>query len=89
MDKDRLEGKLKDLGGKVERKLGNLTGNRDMEAEGAAKQAEGKTQNAWGKVKDTARDLMEDANKKGQHITHDKERDEIDNEELDRDEDVA
>ena len=56
MDKDRMNGKMKDIGGRMERQAGEWTGNEKMQGEGAAKQVEGKVQNAVGKVKDAARD---------------------------------
>jgi len=55
MDKDRVEGKVKDVAGRVERQVGEWTGDSEKQAHGAAKQAEGKLQNTWGKVKDAAR----------------------------------
>ncbi|MEY2413869.1 MAG: hypothetical protein QOD84_2475 [Acidobacteriaceae bacterium] len=65
MDKDRIEGKVKDIAGRVERQAGEWTGDEKTQAKGAAKQAEGKVQNAWGKVKDavnkpSARDREDD-----------------------------
>jgi uncharacterized protein YjbJ (UPF0337 family) len=58
MDKDRVEGKMKDIKGRVERQVGEWTGDKDAQAEGTADQAKGKVQNAWGKVKDAGRDAM-------------------------------
>lgn len=55
MNKDRVEGKLKDVGGRVERQVGEWTGDTEKQAHGAVKQAEGKVQNAWGKVKDAGK----------------------------------
>jgi uncharacterized protein YjbJ (UPF0337 family) len=55
MDKDRVEGKVKDVAGRVQRQVGEWTGDTKDQAEGAAKQAEGKVQNAWGKVKDAVK----------------------------------
>ena len=55
MDKDRVEGKIKDVAGRVERQVGEWTGDSEKQAHGAAKQAEGKVQNTWGKVKDAAK----------------------------------
>jgi uncharacterized protein YjbJ (UPF0337 family) len=52
MDKDRAEGKAKDIAGRVQRQVGEWTGDTKDQAEGAAKQVEGKVQNAWGKAKD-------------------------------------
>jgi uncharacterized protein YjbJ (UPF0337 family) len=55
MDKDRVEGKVKDVAGRVERQVGEWTGDPEKQIHGAAKQAEGKVQNAWGKAKDAAK----------------------------------
>lgn len=52
MDKDRVEGKVKDVAGRVERQVGEWTGDKESQAHGTAKQAEGKVQNTFGKVKD-------------------------------------
>ena len=52
MNKDRVEGKMKDVAGRVERQAGEWTDNEKMQVHGAAKQAEGKVQNAVGKLKD-------------------------------------
>jgi uncharacterized protein YjbJ (UPF0337 family) len=61
MNKDRVEGKLKDVSGRVERQVGEWTGDADKQAHGAVKQAEGKVQNAWGKVKDAGKKAAEKA----------------------------
>ena len=55
MDKDTVEGKTKDIAGRVQRQVGEWTGNTNDQAEGAAKQVEGKVQNAWGKAKDAVK----------------------------------
>jgi uncharacterized protein YjbJ (UPF0337 family) len=60
MDKDRVEGKVKDVAGRVERQVGEWTGDPEKQIEGAAKQAEGKVQNAWGKAKDAAKSATKD-----------------------------
>jgi uncharacterized protein YjbJ (UPF0337 family) len=52
MNKDRVEGKVKDVAGRAERQVGEWTGDSESQAKGTAKQAEGKIQNAWGKAKD-------------------------------------
>jgi uncharacterized protein YjbJ (UPF0337 family) len=52
MNKDRIEGKVKDVAGRIERQAGEWTGDTNKQVKGAAKQAEGKVQNTWGKVKD-------------------------------------
>jgi uncharacterized protein YjbJ (UPF0337 family) len=59
MDKDRMEGKMKDLKGRVKRQVGEWTGDSESQAEGTADQAEGKIQNAFGNVKDKVRDITD------------------------------
>ncbi len=65
MDKDRVEGKMDDIKGRVKRQVGEWTGDENAQAEGAADQAKGKVQNAWGKMKDAARESLDDQNKQG------------------------
>jgi len=55
MNKDRVEGKVKDVAGRIERQAGEWTGDPETQAKGAAKQVEGKVQNAWGKAKDATK----------------------------------
>ncbi|MGH9545986.1 MAG: CsbD family protein [Terriglobales bacterium] len=55
MDKDRVEGKAKDIAGRVERQVGEWTGDNEAQVKGAAKQVEGKVQNAWGQAKDAVK----------------------------------
>jgi uncharacterized protein YjbJ (UPF0337 family) len=58
MDKDRVEGKVKDIAGRAQRQVGEWTGDEEAQVKGAAKQVEGKVQNAWGQAKDAARDAV-------------------------------
>jgi uncharacterized protein YjbJ (UPF0337 family) len=55
MNEDRTKGKVKDIAGRVERQVGEWTGDTDAHAKGTMKQAEGKVQNAWGKAKDAVK----------------------------------
>ncbi|MBZ5687934.1 MAG: CsbD family protein [Acidobacteriia bacterium] len=55
MNEDRTKGKVKDIAGRVERQVGEWTGDTDAQAKGTMKQAEGKVQNAWGKAKDAVK----------------------------------
>ena len=77
MDKDRVKGKMKDVGGRIERQAGEWTGNEKMQGEGAAKQVEGKVQNTVGKVKDAARDAKNklDRDMHRDDVRKDKDRD--------------
>ena len=60
MDTDRIEGPLKEAGGKAKEEWGDLTDDPATEAEGKMDQAKGKVQNEWGEVKDDVRDATED-----------------------------
>ncbi|MGH9503145.1 MAG: CsbD family protein [Terriglobales bacterium] len=66
MDKDRVEGKVKDIAGRTERQVGEWTGDEKAQVKGAAKQVEGKVQNAWGKAKDEVKKRDEDQAKTDQ-----------------------
>jgi uncharacterized protein YjbJ (UPF0337 family) len=48
---DEVEGKLRDLKGKVKEKVGQLTNDPDLEAEGQAEEIAGKIQGKVGQVK--------------------------------------
>lgn len=75
MDKERIKGKAQDVAGRVERQVGEWTGDDEAQAKGLAKQAEGKTRNAIGKAKDAVRNVADNANNS-----------QIENEDIDRDE---
>jgi uncharacterized protein YjbJ (UPF0337 family) len=64
MNKDRVEGKAKDVAGRVQRQAGEWTGDEESQVKGAAKQAEGKIQNAVGKVKDNVKKHNDEAAEK-------------------------
>ncbi len=55
VDKDRIDGAAKNVGGKIQEAAGKLVGDAKLETEGKANQAEGKVQNAVGGVKDALR----------------------------------
>jgi uncharacterized protein YjbJ (UPF0337 family) len=61
MNKDQVEGKVKDVAGRVERQAGEWTGSKEAEVRGTAKQAEGKVQQAWGDVKDAGQKAVDKA----------------------------
>ncbi len=50
-NRDEVEGKWEQVKGTVKDKVGELTNNRDLEAEGEVQNAEGETQETWGKFK--------------------------------------
>jgi uncharacterized protein YjbJ (UPF0337 family) len=55
MDKDRIEGSLKQAKGNAKEVIGKVTGDAKLEAEGKADETAGKIQNAIGGLKDTLR----------------------------------
>ncbi|MEP6904366.1 MAG: CsbD family protein [Actinomycetota bacterium] len=50
-NKDEVKGKWEQVKGTVKDKVGEITNDRDLEAEGEVQNAEGETQETWGKVK--------------------------------------
>ena len=56
VNKDQVEGKLKQAAGKVQDARGDLTNDPDDDAAGKAKQVEGKIQEAYGDAKKTIHD---------------------------------
>ena len=58
MDRQRIEGGLKKATGTVKEKTGQMTGDRDLEAEGTVEKGEGHVRSAVGKVKDVAREIV-------------------------------
>ncbi|HXG84889.1 MAG TPA: CsbD family protein [Pyrinomonadaceae bacterium] len=56
---DEVEGKLDRAKGTVKGKVGEVLGDREMEAEGDAENAEGHAQETWGKVKRGVGDTVE------------------------------
>ena len=50
MNRNQVKGAAKDVAGKVQRKVGELTGNENQQAKGAATQVEGKVQKGVGNV---------------------------------------
>jgi uncharacterized protein YjbJ (UPF0337 family) len=59
MDSDRIEGPLKEAGGKLKEGWGGATDNPETESEGQMDQAEGKVQSGWGEAKDKIRDAVD------------------------------
>jgi uncharacterized protein YjbJ (UPF0337 family) len=58
MNKDQLKGTVKDVAGKVQEKVGEVTGSKEQEAKGEARQVEGTVQKEAGNVKEGVRDTL-------------------------------
>jgi uncharacterized protein YjbJ (UPF0337 family) len=50
MNRDQVKGTAKDVAGKVQQKVGQLTGNKTQQLKGVAKQVEGNVQKGVGNV---------------------------------------
>ena len=60
MDKDRVDGLMDKAKGKVQSAVGDLTGDRKMQAEGAMNQVKGEAKNIAGGIKDKMRENDDD-----------------------------
>jgi uncharacterized protein YjbJ (UPF0337 family) len=56
VDRDRVEGAAKNVGGKIKEAAGKVTGDEKLKREGQADQVAGKVQNVVGGVKDKLRE---------------------------------
>ena len=54
MNRDQVTGTAKDIAGKVQRKVGEATGNVEQQVKGGAKQVEGKLQKGSGNLQQAA-----------------------------------
>ena len=59
MNKDQVEGTLKDIGGKIQKEFGDAIDSPEQEAKGLANQVEGKTQKKLGDVKEALDDATD------------------------------
>ena len=56
MNKDQVKGEAKDIAGKVQEKVGKVTGSAAQQVKGIGKQISGKVQKGFGDAKESARD---------------------------------
>ncbi len=56
MNKDQIKGTVKDIAGKAQEKVGELTGSETQQIKGLKNQAEGKIQKGVGNVKEAVDD---------------------------------
>jgi uncharacterized protein YjbJ (UPF0337 family) len=63
INKDQVEGRAKEAGGKVQEEFGKLTGNDAQRAKGLAKQAVGAGQAAAGDMSEKAKKVAKDLSK--------------------------
>ena len=60
MNRNQMKGAVKNVAGKVQQKVGELTGNKTQQAKGVAKQVQGKVQRGAGNVEEA----LDKANRK-------------------------
>lgn len=56
MNKDQVEGSVKNVAGKAQQKMGEIVGNPKQQVKGVQKQIEGKAQKSAGDVKKVIKD---------------------------------
>lgn len=56
MNKDQVKGTAKDVAGKVQQKVGQVTGSTSQQVKGVGKQIEGKIQKGIGDIEQAAKD---------------------------------
>ncbi len=61
MNKDRIEGAATSTVGKIEKTIGDMTGDAGMQSDGLIDQAKGKAQNLYGSAKDVVDAALENA----------------------------
>lgn len=68
MDENRIDGTVRNLGGKIEGAFGSVTGDTKMQAEGAADKLAGTAQTTYGQAKDAVREGVEAVKSKAQEM---------------------
>ena len=58
MDKNRIEGSIKEIKGAAKETIGKVVGDAKLQSEGKADKAAGKIQNAVGGLNDAVRDAV-------------------------------
>lgn len=66
-NKDEMEGKFDQASGAVKDKVGEVTGNRDLESEGEAQRAGGNVQEGFGTARRKVGEAVEDIGDKIGH----------------------
>ena len=75
MDKNRIKGKMDEAAGRAKRQVGEWTGDEQSQGEGAMQEIKGRAENAWGKLKDSARRVKDDMDRKDERVDRDIETD--------------
>lgn len=68
VDENRISGTARNIGGKVESAVGNVTGDTKLQAEGMADKVAGKAQQTVGQAADKVRDISSQAGDYGSQL---------------------
>jgi uncharacterized protein YjbJ (UPF0337 family) len=60
INKDQVDGRAKELGGKIQETVGNVTGNKTQEVKGKLNQGVGAVQGKFGDAKETVKENYKD-----------------------------
>lgn len=71
MDENKVEGTVRNLGGKVESAFGNMTGDAKLKAEGAADRVAGSAQKVYGQASESVRDGVNTIRSKAREMADD------------------
>jgi len=74
VNKDQIDGRLKEAGGKVQEVTGRVTGNHTQEAKGAIKKNVGAAQAKVGDVTEKAKGAVRDAERESERESRDAQR---------------
>ena len=58
MNKDQVKGTFRDIAGKTQEQAGKLVGNKEQQAKGLLKQAEGKVEKKFGDAKEVVKETQ-------------------------------
>jgi len=67
INKNQVEGKLKEIGGKIQEEFGDAIDSPTQEAKGKATKVEGKTQKTMGDVQENLEEKLDDAARRRPH----------------------
>jgi len=84
MDRDKIKGKMEDIKGRMKRQAGEWTGDKKLQNEGTGEQIKGKAENAWGNVKEGARNMAHDARQGADRMKEEMKRDNTKRDDRDR-----
>lgn len=77
LDKDRVKGTIDDSAGRIKRQVGEWTGDRSAQIEGAVQQVKGKTEKVLGKIEDAARESKRKTEERTETTPESKDKDTV------------